>query len=164
MTDQTGITIRHQLKPGDIGYIVYLHGTLYAEEYDFDRTFDAYVAEPMAKFVLSQTERERLWIVEKDSRIVGSIAIVDANAGSAQLRWLILHPETRGLKIGTQLVQKAVDFSKKCGYDEIFLWTVNFLDAAVGLYKSFGFEKTEEKTHRIWGRELTEEKYVLRLK
>ena len=164
MTDQTGITIRHELKPGDVGYIVYLHGTLYAEEYDFDRTFDAYVAEPMAKFVMNQTERERLWVVEKDDRIVGSIAIVEGGGSSAQLRWLILHPETRGLKLGTRLVQKAVDFSKQCGYDEIFLWTVSFLDAAVGLYKSFGFEKTEETTHRIWGRDLTEEKYVLKLK
>jgi len=163
MTTPPGITIRHDLKPGDIGYIVYLHGTLYAEEYDFDRTFDAYVAEPLAKFIKTQTERERLWVVEMGDRIVGSIAVVEATAASAQLRWLILHPDTRGAGVGRRLVQYAVDFARGCNYDSIFLWTVDFLDAAVALYKSFGFEKTEAKTHQIWGRDLTEEKFVLDL-
>ena len=163
MTTPSGITIRHQLKPGDIGYVVYLHGTLYAEEYDFDRTFDAYVAEPLANFIKTQSGRERLWIVEKDNRIVGSIAVVEATAASAQLRWLILHPDTRGAGVGSRLVQYAVDFAKECSYKSIFLWTVDFLDAAVALYRSFGFEKTEAKTHQIWGRDLTEEKYVLDL-
>src|SRR6266567_2559121 len=44
------ITIRHKLRPGDIGYVTYLHGTLYAAEYRWDNTFEAYVAGPLAEF------------------------------------------------------------------------------------------------------------------
>ena len=31
---------RTGLEPGDIGYIIYLHGVLYAREYQLDRTVD----------------------------------------------------------------------------------------------------------------------------
>jgi hypothetical protein len=45
-----GVTIRTTLRPGDIGYVTYLHGTLYAAEYGWDHTFEAYVAGPLAEF------------------------------------------------------------------------------------------------------------------
>src|SRR5215472_7259139 len=52
-TSQEGVTVRTYLKPGDIGAIVSLHGILYAGEYGFDPTFEAYVAGPLAEFVRS---------------------------------------------------------------------------------------------------------------
>ena len=72
--------------PGDIGCLTYLHGILYAREYGWDYTFEAYVAEPLAKFTKSHTDRERIWIVEKDGKLSGSIAIVESSKGEAQLR------------------------------------------------------------------------------
>jgi len=162
--DKSAIDIRHTLKPGDIGYIIYLHGILYAAEYGFDHTFEPYVAGPISEFVKAGTERERLWVVEKDNQISGCIAIVKFSEEEAQLRWLILHPETRGHGIGKKLVDNAVRFSRECGYSSIFLWTLNILPEALQLYKSFGFQLTETKTHQIWGRELTEERYDLVLK
>lgn len=158
------VEIRHDIRPGDIGYIIYLHGKLYAEEYGFDHTFEPYVAGPMAEFVKSQTVKDRLWIVEKDTHIMGSIAIVKSSEQEAQLRWLILHPEVRGYGIGRMLVEEAVKFSKESKYESIFLWTLDILPSALWLYKSVGFQFTEKKKHRIWGRMLTEERYDLKLK
>jgi N-acetylglutamate synthase-like GNAT family acetyltransferase len=157
------VSIRNDLHPGDIGAIIYLHGTLYAREYGFDHTFEPYVAAPLAEFVKKQNERERIWIVEKEGRVLGSIAIVQFSESQAQLRWLILHPDLRGLGIGRQLVEEALDFCRKSGYTSVFLWTIDFLGAALKLYTAAGFELTETTTHEIWGKTLTEERYDLKL-
>jgi len=159
---QNPFQIRNEIKPGDIGYIIYLHGVLYADEYGFDYTFEPYVAKPLAEFVLSATERERLWIAEADGKVVGSVGIVRTSEYTAQLRWLILHPDVRGLGLGKQLVREAVNFSEASGYNSLFLWTISNLEAAIHLYKSAGFVKTEEKSHRLWGVNLTEERYELK--
>src|SRR5262249_26852743 len=85
--EMEAVTLRTNLMPGDLGWIVYLHGTVYAREYGFDPTFEAYVAGPLAEFVRAASERERIWIAERASRIVGCVAIVAAAPLTAQLRW-----------------------------------------------------------------------------
>ena len=164
MNNPPSISIRTDIRPGDIGSIIYLHGRLYAEEFGFDHTFEPYVAIPLGEFVNDRTDRDGLWIVEKEERVMGSVAIVSCPGNVAQLRWLILHPALRGSGIGRKLIERALDFCRAQRYGSVFLWTIDFLDAALRLYTSAGFKLTETKTHRIWGRELTEERYELRLK
>jgi ribosomal protein S18 acetylase RimI-like enzyme len=160
---QGAITVRTTLVPGDLGSLVRLHGVVYAREYGFDPTFEAYVAGPLAEFVCSRTDRDRLWIAERGDSMVGCIAIVGTSAKEAQLRWFLVDPSARGLGLGTSLLREAVAFSKRCGYRSVFLWTVSALTAAGRLYRSFGFEKVEEKVAQQWGVRVVEEKYVLAL-
>ena len=158
------ISIRNDLQPGDVGYITYLHGTLYALEQGWNHTFDAYVAVPLSMFAKSQSSRERIWIVEKEGRIAGSMAIVKFSDTEAQLRWLLLNPEVRGQGLGRRLVEEGLDFCRKARYSSVFLWTVSTLPIATMLYQSMGFKKTEELTHELWGNIVTELKYDLVLK
>jgi GNAT superfamily N-acetyltransferase len=155
--------MRTALQPGDFGAIVAMHGVLYAEEYGFDATFEAYVAEPMAAFVRRASPRERIWVEDGDGRIVGSIAIVEADARTAQLRWFLVHPSARGSGLGGRLIGEAVGFSRDAGYDRIVLWTVAGLDAALHLYRRAGFARVESAPARRWGVDVVEERYEMAL-
>jgi ribosomal protein S18 acetylase RimI-like enzyme len=141
-----------------------MHGTIYAREYGFDSSFEAYVAGPLAEFVRSRTDCDRLWIAERAARLVGCIAIVGATKKEAQLRWFLVDPSARGLGLGKRLLHEAVAFSRRCEYESIFLWTVSALTAAARLYRSAGFEKVEERRGKQWSVELIEEKYELVLR
>jgi GNAT superfamily N-acetyltransferase len=158
-----GVHIRHEFKSGDAGRLIELHGLLYSQEYGFDPTFEAYVAKPLAEFILRRSPRERIWLVDYDDALMGSIAIVQHSETQAQLRWYLLHPALRGRGLGTQLVENALAFCRECGYKRVFLWTVSSLSAAARVYEKTGFQMSEQITHAIWGNMLTEQRYDLEL-
>jgi GNAT superfamily N-acetyltransferase len=136
---------------------------VYAREYGFDPTFEAYVAGPLAEFFRSRSDRDRLWIAERGENLVGSIAIVGTSANEAQLRWFLVDPSSRGKGLGRGLLREAVTFSRSCGYESLFLWTVSALTAAARLYRSVGFVKVQELPSNHWGVEVIEERYMLAL-
>jgi N-acetylglutamate synthase-like GNAT family acetyltransferase len=154
--------IRHEMKPGDIGYLTYLHGTLYAKEYRYDQTFEAYVAHGLVEFVKSfNPYRDRIWLAEAEGRIVGSVAIVRSTKLDAQLRWYLVHPDYRGRGLGKILLLEALNFCKDRKYNSVFLWTTSELTSAAHLYTEAGFKKKEVKSHNVWGKFISEEKFEL---
>ena len=160
-----GVTVRHDLRPGDMGRVIALHGVLYAEEYGWDHRMEAYVAETMAEFGhLARPGLERLWVAERDGQLVGSVAIIGREDGQAQLRWFLVHPSARGCGLGRHLVGEALAFCREAGFRSVYLWTVAGLEAAARLYLAAGFRKTESKPPaRLFGATLTEERYDLTL-
>ena len=165
--------LRTRLKPGDVEAIVRFHCQVYESEFGFDPTFEAHVSEPLAAFAQSSSARQRVWIAEQPAnsisaagsqrKMMGCIAIVEANALSAQLRWFLVAREARNSGLGRRLLHEAIDFSKAMGYGNLFLWTVSVLHAAAHLYRDFGFEIVESNPGRLWGVELVEERFELKL-
>jgi GNAT superfamily N-acetyltransferase len=160
------ISLRNDWCRGDVDAIVELHRAIHSQECGFDETFADYVAAPLREFAAARNERERIWIAERDGRIVGCIAIVAASQHAeqlhtAQLRWFLVTPEERGGGLGGWLLNTAIAFCRQCGYGEIMLWTEARLAAAARLYERAGFRKVEEKLGRNWGTDVCEQKYVL---
>lgn len=156
------VTVRTDIRPGDLGKLIALHGWLYADEYGWDATFEAYVAQALAELTLPPNrDRSRLWLVERGGHVAGSIAILGRERQEAQLRCFLLRPDCRGIGLGHSLLDTALAFSRKFGHRSVYLWTVSDLTAAARLYMSAGFTKTQEVTHELWGATITEERYEL---
>jgi GNAT superfamily N-acetyltransferase len=153
--------LRDDLRPGDLGVLISLHGTVYARECGFDSTFEAHVAHHLGEFVQARTDSDRLWIAEWEGRVAGSIAIVSHSERDAQLCWLIVDPSARSMGLGRRLLHEAVAFCRRRGYDYVFLRSVQSLTAAAHLFRSIGFEKVEERPSERWGVATIEEWYVL---
>lgn len=155
------ISIRTELKPGDMGYVIYMHGKLYKKEYDYEIQFENYVAKGLCEFYDKYNpERNRVWVCEHDSRIIGFLLLMDRGK-AAQLRYFLIEPEYRGIGLGSKLMGLYMDYLQECGYKESYLWTTHELTTAAFLYKRIGFKQTEEKESTAFGKPLREQRYDL---
>jgi DNA-binding MarR family transcriptional regulator/GNAT superfamily N-acetyltransferase len=153
---------RHQ--PGDIGWITHRQGKLYAEEYGWDETYEALVAEILAAFVKNfDARRERAWIAEMDGAIVGSVFLVKQSDAIAKLRLLYVEPEARGLGLGKRLVDECIAFARGTGYRALTLWTNDVLSTARHLYETAGFRLVSQGRHKSFGKNLVGQTWELAL-
>ena len=151
-------------QPGDMGWVVQAHGALYAQEYRFDQTFEALVAEIVAKFINEfDPALERCWIAEKDGEPVGSVFLVRKSKAVAKLRLLIVDPKARGLGIGQRLVAECIRFARAAGYRKLTLWTQSILLAARQIYADQGFKMVAAEENHAFGQKLTSETWELKL-
>jgi GNAT superfamily N-acetyltransferase len=98
------------------------------------------------------------WIVERidNYQIIGTVAIRNlaqlvsttttttddddvANAPAAELKRMFLLKPYRGLGIGQQMLDTALNFAKKSGYSKILLYSSKTLTASRSLYLKNGF-------------------------
>jgi RimJ/RimL family protein N-acetyltransferase len=55
-----------------------------------------------------------------------------------------------------------MDFCRARGYDRVYLWTFEGLDAARHLYEKAGFRLAQQQRGRQWGTEVNEQRFELR--
>ncbi len=158
------LTIRTELRSGDLGWVVHRHGVLYAREYDWNVQFEALVASVVASFGQQHDpERERCWFAEIDGRIAGTVFLVRNSDSVGQLRLMLVEPEARGHGIGSRLIQECLDFARDAGYTTVKLWTNSVLVDARRLYEKAGFRLVESEPYRAFGHDLVSEFWEIEL-
>ena len=151
-------------RPGDIGWVISRHGAVYTEEYGWDASFEALVAEIGAQFLRSyDADREHCWIAELAGEPVGSIFLVKGSDDIAKLRLLLVEKKARGLGVGRALTEQCIRFARDRHYKTIELWTQSILTTARDIYARAGFRKIAEEPHASFGVELIGETWTLTL-
>ncbi len=149
---------------GDISHVVARQSVIYAEEYGWDGSYEGLAAEIGGKFLQTfDPATEGCWIAERNGHIIGSVFVVDAGNGVAQLRLLYVEREARGLGVGRLLVDQVIRFARDRRYRKVRLWTQSDLAAARRIYAAAGFLLTESKPHHSFGKDLVGEYWELPL-
>lgn len=93
-------------------------------------------------------DRATYFVVEKEGEILGGAGIkqldgIDDNT-ICELQRMFLKPESRGLGIGKNLMNRCLDFAKEQGFQKCYLETLPVLQEAVFLYEKVGFQVLEK--------------------
>lgn len=145
--------------PGDLGWVVERHGARYAAEHGWDATFEALVARVVADFgERMDTRRQAAWIAELDGERVGCIfCTASDDPDTAQLRLLLVEPQSRGAGVGSRLVDECLRFARRSGYRRIMLWTTDVQAEARRIYQRQGFRLDAREPQTRFGHELVGE-------
>jgi DNA-binding MarR family transcriptional regulator/GNAT superfamily N-acetyltransferase len=151
-------------RPGDMGKVISLHGSLYVEQFGWDHTFEALVAKISAEFLDNfDPETECSWIAEVDGEFVGSAFVARVDDKISKLRLMIIDQKAQSLGIGRALLNECLGFARRKGYKSMTLWTNDVQIAARKLYAAAGFEMIDEEPGHNFGVDLVAETWELEL-
>ena len=136
------ITLRNPV-PGDIGWLISIHGESYAEQFNFDSNFEVHIAKKVIGFLENDAKFNKIWIAETGTERVGSIAISLRQNQTSFINFLLVKREYRGHGIAKQLMDKVIYHSQKFNINSIRLETYSCLKDSRNLYKKYGFEPYE---------------------
>jgi DNA-binding MarR family transcriptional regulator/GNAT superfamily N-acetyltransferase len=140
--------------PGDLGWVLQRHATVYATEFGWDASFESLCARIIAEYTAlrdAHPVRTAGWIAEVDGVPAGSVYCVPDSDTTARLRLLLVEQWARGLGLGAKLVAQCLRFARDSGYDDITLWTYDRLAAARNVYKAAGFTLAAEHPEDAFG-------------
>ncbi len=92
-----------------------------------------------------------IFFAKLNDKIVGTYALINQKNGF-ELSKMGVSAEFQGLKIGQQLLQHCIEFSKNKGWKKIMLYSSRKLKPALHLYYKYGFKEVDLEKNVIYNR------------
>ena len=105
---------------------------------------------PSSERILHRMSEGPVWVARQHDTIVGTVSVVPENEG-IYIRGMAILPTARGQGIGRRLLSQVEEFAARHGYERLFLSTTPFLSRAIRLYEQYGFRRSEEGPHELFG-------------
>ena len=110
--------------------------------------------------ILMRMKEGPVWVAVDGGEIVGTASAV-LKSQSLYVRGMAVMPATRGKGVGKLLLEQIERYAIEQKCQRLFLSTTPFLDHAILLYEGFGFRRTNEGPHDLFGTPLfTMEKLI----
>jgi ribosomal protein S18 acetylase RimI-like enzyme len=121
-------------------------------EYQDRYTPEGYTATTPGKpQVRSRMEEGPTWVALLGDVIIGTASAVQEDAGLVYVRGMAVLPAARGQGVGKLLLRKIEDFAVRNESTGLLLNTTPFLESAIRLYERFGFVRTPDGPHDLFG-------------
>lgn len=91
-----------------------------------------------------------VWVAAQGDQLVGTISAIPKSEG-LYIRSMAVLPAARGHRIGRLLLQAVEQFAIMRGSQRMILSTTPFLAAAIRLYERFGFHRSNDDPHELFG-------------
>jgi len=105
---------------------------------------------PATAEIVARMDQGPVWVAVHKDQIVGTGSVVPRPEG-IYIRGMAVIPLARGLGIGRRLLDEIQRFAIVQEASRLFLSTTPFLDKAIGLYEVFGFRRSEDGSHDLFG-------------
>jgi GNAT superfamily N-acetyltransferase len=108
----TDSQIRHP-QPGDIGWIISMHGKIYSAEFGFDPRFEIHIAAKMVDFFNKVDSFNSIWVSEVEGERASSIAVSKLPDGKGFVNFVLVTQQFRGHGIARSLMEAAIEHARK---------------------------------------------------
>lgn len=101
---------------------------------------------------LIKSENTHLFFAEQEDKVLGMLTVCTYIIPTGSRAWIedvVVDSDARGLGIGKQLTQNAIDFCKANGLGSINLTSRPSRQAANLLYQKLGFKKRETNVYKF---------------
>lgn len=84
-------------------------------------------------------------VEDNDNHLLGTFALYPIDENTCKLRKMYLAPQVRGIGLGKQMLECAIDDARKLGFKTMILETMTIMSDAIRLYTRRGFKLIEKQ-------------------
>jgi ribosomal protein S18 acetylase RimI-like enzyme len=105
---------------------------------------------PTAAQIAARWHEGPVWVALQNGVIVGTVSAVP-KGDALYIRSMAVLPDARGHRVGERLLDQIESYAREHNHTRLYLSTTPFLDRAIRLYESYGFQRKTTGPQDLFG-------------